>query len=38
LRLIKVGEDRMAHEFRVEPQNLHAVRVKFRDDFGFGAE
>ena len=39
LRLvIKVGEDRMAHELRVEPQNLHAVRVELCNDLGLGAE
>jgi hypothetical protein len=38
LRLIEVGEDGMAHELWVEPQDLHAVRVELCDDFGLGTE
>ena len=38
LRLIQAGEHKVAYELWVESQNLHAVRVKFRDDFGLGAE
>ena len=38
LRLIQVGENWMARELRVEPQDLHAVRVELCDDFGLGAE
>jgi hypothetical protein len=38
LRLVKVGEDRVAHELRVEPQDLHAVWVELCDNFGLGAE
>jgi hypothetical protein len=38
LRPTKVGEDRMAHEFWVEPQDLHAVRFELCDDFRLGAK
>ena len=38
LRLIEIGEDGMAHELRVEPQDLHAVWVELCDDFGLGTE
>jgi len=38
LRLIEVGEDGMAHELWIEPQNLHAVRIELCNDLGLGAE
>ena len=38
LRLVEVGEHRVAYELWVEPQDLHAVRVELCDDFGLGAE
>jgi hypothetical protein len=38
LRPIKVGEDWMAHEIRIEPQNLRAVGVELCNDFCLGAE
>jgi hypothetical protein len=38
LRLIQVGENWMARELRVEPQDLHAVWVELCDHFGLWAE